>query len=304
MPGRFHLGGIDADHRRGLLYPQFRSAKSSEMKFAHLFLAAPALALAATPAAARDWGKVSGWYVNSGENSCGMYSQDRGGKGTEIVILKRLDGNIYVQANNLGWNIPRGSEAGAIFRIDGARYNGIMNIAALAAYPGRGLLAVFDSGFEQSLRKGSRLSISAGGRNVTNISLKGSAAALAVMRSCLDDLRAGGGSNAASSDVTAGFATLAAVQAKPIGSVSSWIQAGDYPAGNHGNAGTTRFRLTVGTDGGVEECEITRSSGHANLDKATCRAMKRRARFEAATDANGNKVSGSYENKVTWQGPG
>ena len=273
-------------------------------------LAMLAASLAPAQLGARDWGNVGGWYVTSGTNSCGMYSQERGGKGTEVVILKRLDGNIYVQANNLGWNIPRGSEAAARFEVDGQSYSGITNIAALAAYPERGLLAVFDKGFEADLRKGATLAISANGRNIAQISLQGSSAALAAIESCLSEVRSGGGAVAAAqapanSIAAAGFASLAAIEAKPQGNPGRWIAISDYPrdALRNDREGTTEFRLTVDTNGRVQNCEITVSSGYPDLDEATCKAMERRARFDAAKDSNGQKVQGSFASKVSWKIP-
>jgi len=67
--------------------------------------------------------------------------------------------------------------------------------------------------------------------------------------------------------------------------------------------GTTRFRLTVNADGRVSDCQITGSSGHADLDEAACKNLTRRARFRPALDANGNPTTGSYSNAVRWQIP-
>jgi protein TonB len=93
--------------------------------------------------------------------------------------------------------------------------------------------------------------------------------------------------------------------ASPGNSPASWANTDDYPARDlrEGNEGTTVFRALVGTDGRVTGCEIVRSSGHPGLDAATCRAVAPRARFEPATDENGNKVAGSYSNSVLWRIP-
>jgi protein TonB len=66
--------------------------------------------------------------------------------------------------------------------------------------------------------------------------------------------------------------------------------------------GTTGFRVTIGTDGKVIDCSVTQSSGHADLDSATCNNVKRRARFTPAV-RNGAPVQGSYSNRVRWQIP-
>ncbi|MGZ3173092.1 MAG: energy transducer TonB [Croceibacterium sp.] len=79
----------------------------------------------------------------------------------------------------------------------------------------------------------------------------------------------------------------------------------DYPARDlrEENEGTAIFRVVVGTNGRVTACETVRSSGHAGLDAATCKAVTSRARFEPAMDENGDKAVGTYTNSVRWQIP-
>jgi protein TonB len=83
------------------------------------------------------------------------------------------------------------------------------------------------------------------------------------------------------------------------------VVTGDYPpsALRRGDEGTTRFRVVVGTDGRVDACEVTGSSGNAELDAAACRNIERRARFEPASDGNGQKVVGTYTSSVSWRIP-
>ena len=90
--------------------------------------------------------------------------------------------------------------------------------------------------------------------------------------------------------------------AVPRGNPGSWATTNDYPsrALREERAGTTGFRVTVGTDGRVTDCQITSSSGHPDLDEATCTNVKRRARFNPATDENGQPTTGSYSNRVRW----
>ncbi|MBA4748473.1 MAG: energy transducer TonB, partial [Sphingopyxis sp.] len=67
--------------------------------------------------------------------------------------------------------------------------------------------------------------------------------------------------------------------------------------------GTTGFRVAIGPDGRVTGCDITSSSGHADLDQETCKLVTRRARFDPALDRDGNPTTGSYSNRVRWQIP-
>lgn len=61
--------------------------------------------------------------------------------------------------------------------------------------------------------------------------------------------------------------------------------------------------MTIGADGRVRNCEILASSGSADLDRATCANVAKRARFKPATDDTGAAVSGSYSSAVKWQIP-
>lgn len=66
--------------------------------------------------------------------------------------------------------------------------------------------------------------------------------------------------------------------------------------------GTVRARLSVDAEGRVDACEVLASAGHAALDQATCRAL-RRARFVPARDAAGAAVAGTLAQNVRWRLP-
>ena len=91
----------------------------------------------------------------------------------------------------------------------------------------------------------------------------------------------------------------------PKGSVGNWANTNDYPsrALQQEREGTTGFRVTVGANGRVTECSISSSSGHPDLDQATCTNIQRRARFDPALDGAGNPTTGSYSNRIRWQIP-
>lgn len=90
--------------------------------------------------------------------------------------------------------------------------------------------------------------------------------------------------------------------AQPKGNPGNWATTNDYPtrALREEREGTTSFRVTVGPDGRVTSCDITGSSGSDDLDAATCSNVTRRARFNPATDGDGNPTTGSYSNRVRW----
>ncbi len=91
----------------------------------------------------------------------------------------------------------------------------------------------------------------------------------------------------------------------PKGNPGNWANTNDYPsrALQQEREGTTGFRVTVGPNGRVTDCQIASSSGHPDLDTATCTNVTRRARFDPALDANGQPTTGTYSNRVRWQIP-
>lgn len=90
--------------------------------------------------------------------------------------------------------------------------------------------------------------------------------------------------------------------AVPKGNPGSWATTNDYPsrALREEREGTSGFRVAVGPDGRVTDCQITSSSGHGDLDAAACENIRRRARFTPAMDGDGNPTTGSYSNRVRW----
>jgi periplasmic protein TonB len=91
----------------------------------------------------------------------------------------------------------------------------------------------------------------------------------------------------------------------PKGNPGNWANTNDYPprALQQEREGTTGFRVSVGPDGRVQSCSVTSSSGHADLDDATCKNIQRRGRFDPALDSNGQPTTGSWSSRVRWQIP-
>lgn len=89
--------------------------------------------------------------------------------------------------------------------------------------------------------------------------------------------------------------------AVPKGNPGNWATTNDYPsrALREEREGTTGFRVTVGPDGRVTDCQISSSSGHPDLDQATCDNVRRRARFAPALEG-GQPTTGTYSNRVRW----
>ena len=100
-------------------------------------------------------------------------------------------------------------------------------------------------------------------------------------------------------------ASFAPVGVRPLGRPGLWVTNNDYPAGamRRGEQGVTGFSLTVGPDGSVRDCVVTRSSGSVELDRATCAKVSARARFTPAKDGSGSAVAATYANTIRWEIP-
>ncbi len=98
------------------------------------------------------------------------------------------------------------------------------------------------------------------------------------------------------------------LSAQPVrrrGNPGRWATNDDYPARamREEREGTTGFRVTYGADGRITSCDVTSSSGHADLDAETCKLITRRGRFNPGKDRAGNPTGGSYSNRIRWQIP-
>lgn len=91
----------------------------------------------------------------------------------------------------------------------------------------------------------------------------------------------------------------------PADNPGAWVTNADYPAAamREEREGVVRFRLIYDEQGLPTSCEITTSSGHADLDATTCRLVQQRARFKPGRDAAGKAAGGSYRNSIRWQIP-
>ena len=92
---------------------------------------------------------------------------------------------------------------------------------------------------------------------------------------------------------------------KPKANIVSLFSTNDYPLQSVHNAeeGTVAVVLRVGKDGGVRDCVVVQSSGHAALDAQTCRVLWLRARFVPAKDKNGSPVESALRQRIRWELP-
>jgi len=95
------------------------------------------------------------------------------------------------------------------------------------------------------------------------------------------------------------------IAAQPRGNPGSWITDRDYRSSwiRRGMSGQASFQLQISASGRVTGCSIIGSTGHSELDQATCSLIQRRARFEPARDNRGAVTAGTFLSSVNWRIP-
>lgn len=93
--------------------------------------------------------------------------------------------------------------------------------------------------------------------------------------------------------------------AGPKGDPAQWITQDDYPPSSirAEEQGTTGIKWTINTQGRVENCTVTQSSGFPALDRAACQALTRRGRYSPALDQAGNPIASTQSRRVVWRLP-
>lgn len=91
----------------------------------------------------------------------------------------------------------------------------------------------------------------------------------------------------------------------PFNSPAQWVGPFDYPSDalRDKREGTTIFELTISEQGKVSDCNIRVSSGHRDLDEATCGAIMKRANFYKGLNESDIPIESKYSNRVRWQIP-
>lgn len=91
----------------------------------------------------------------------------------------------------------------------------------------------------------------------------------------------------------------------PLKPRSTWVEADDYPdaALRAEQEGSVTVKLAINRSGEVSECDVVQSSGSSVLDGATCKTIRRRARYTPATDAAGQPVESVDNHTVRWTLP-
>ena len=80
------------------------------------------------------------------------------------------------------------------------------------------------------------------------------------------------------------------------------IRPSDYPRDlrERGIGGRVEMVFTVGANGRVTSCRVTRSSGVPELDSLTCRLIQQRFRYRPSTDRYGRPIPDEVEGEHDW----
>ena len=277
-------------------------------------LAAALLASASWSAQSREWPSVSGWDVVQSDETCGLFQDFEGDGSTSLIVLSGIDGSIGVQLTNQNWSAKEGERYEISFRVNGQVYSGGY-VSGIGRKSGDapGFFAKMSEAFLDDFAKGSGLTVYRGTTVVDDLSLSGSGAGVAMFRRCVAFAKAetavaerekrrlahiptdpfDGGQSAAERN-QCGSAKPVPRDAAPI-----WVSDADYPAlaQREHRQGIVEFKLTIDKAGVPVSCSITKSSGHADLDDATCRLLSRRAKFTETSEG------GTFESKLTWKLP-
>ena len=84
--------------------------------------------------------------------------------------------------------------------------------------------------------------------------------------------------------------------------IAGAILPSDYPRDlrERGVGGRVGLLFTVGIDGRVTSCTVTRSSGIPELDALTCRLIRERFRYRPSTDRYGRPIPDEVEGEHDW----
>ena len=84
--------------------------------------------------------------------------------------------------------------------------------------------------------------------------------------------------------------------------IAGEILPSDYPRDlrERGIGGRVGIVFTVGINGRVTSCRVTRSSGVPELDALTCRLIQQRFRYRPSTDRYGRPIPDEVEGEHDW----
>ncbi|MGH6651982.1 MAG: energy transducer TonB [Sphingopyxis sp.] len=247
----------------------------------HMMALAGTLALAALPAAAQPQADVEGWSIVELPDYCALVRHYDDVAATNMIVALRADEQVTILLLSSTAAAPFPGLDQAVWQVGDSTYSGEGFVVDERGEFGQGIGRYFDDDVLAAFGSEHDLVIRRGDVPAARFSLAGSDKAVPAAREC-----------------------LAAVLAKMPPAVvpvdrEAWLTYGDYPviAKREGRGGAVGFRLSVAPDGSVAACETMSSSGHPDLDAATCALLTRRARFEPSD------AGGFHESVIDWRLP-
>lgn len=251
---------------------------------------------------------LASWELSSGDDNCAITGEYEDDGNSTITLAEHIDGGFSLFVTNDNWSNVEGRKYELAFVFDDEVFTGETTGFSYGSQKG------FRIGGGQDLadafRRARRLGIIKDTKTVVLIAgLAGSSAAMQRMSACAagkrredDRAKAEARALAEKRKIIPADPFYDPRSVNPIGNVSRWMTNDDYPAAamREGREGTSAFRVTIDPSGMVTDCEITQSTGHADLDAETCVVVKRRARFDTAPKESGPRF---YENRIRWQIP-
>ena len=290
------------------------------------FVSLAVLAAVSTPAHAQGYpgfGVPPGWDLFGESVNCSLapkWDRDASSYRGPALIKRqnepsRLQFQLYTDMGEVD------QQTQLAFVIDGKTFPATFDRAM-----GRAVISPVPSAFDRAYRAGQRLSVTVDGKEVYQMSLAGSAAAMRALDRCVAEVEV------KPLPMVPMIRTVPAPPPpvpvkripppappsppppppKPTLARSAvainpglWIGEGDYPksALRAEEEGLVGYQLDIRKSGSVKRCTVTRSSGSAELDERTCKRVKSRARFEPALDEKGKRTVGSYIGSVRWTLP-
>lgn len=258
------------------------------------------LPLSAIPANAQSWPTTAGWNIEERAGSCRMAKTFQRHGATEIAITKTVEEKVIIVLSNDDWHHIEDKNYDLVFDLGVARYD-MPASSGMKGIAGRGSVRpsyanLFNAQFFVDLGKADSLKVYLDDRLIDHFSLSGSAAASSVLENCLAMV------NKRSANVSPIIGNAAALSS-PVRSIDLMSMFGfeKYPGSalTERREGRAQIVARVEADGKATSCEITASSGHPDLDQATCEGVYR-ARFEPAIDTSGRAVAAPFTTAVTW----
>ena len=89
---------------------------------------------------------------------------------------------------------------------------------------------------------------------------------------------------------------------EPVGRITSWLNASDYPTAalRKNLSGAVRFRLGIDEKGQIENCTIQSSYSDPSFPQKVCSEFQRKGKFEPARDEDGSPVASYWTSTVVF----